>query len=39
MCFVISCLQWVFFSSLKEINRLRRKAMGNTYLKVTVEKD
>ena len=28
---------WMFFSSIKEINRLMSKSMSNNYLKVTIE--
>ena len=38
--------QWLFFNSIKEINRLRKEAnrllnkgMSNIYLKVTTEKE
>ena len=35
----ISWFQWMFFSSIKEINRLIRKGISIIYLKVTIEKN
>ena len=31
-------VQWMFFSSIKEINRLISKGMPNVYLQITHEK-
>ena len=38
-CFIIWYFWWMFFSSIKEINRLTSKGMSNIYLKVTIEKN
>ena len=32
------CFKWMFFISIKEVNRLTSKGMSNIYLKVTIEK-
>ena len=37
--YVYLMFQWMFFSSVKEINRLITKGMSNIYLKVTIEKN
>ena len=37
--FTPASFQWMFFNSVKEINRLIRKGMSNIYLKVTIEKN
>ena len=45
LCSFNGCFQWMFFNSIKEMNRLRKemnrllsKGMSNIYLKVTIEK-
>ena len=39
LCSFIGFFKWMFFSSIKEINRLISKGMSNIYLKVTIEKN
>ena len=46
LCSFNGCFQWMFFNSIKEINRLRKeinrllsKGMSNIYLKVAIGKN
>ena len=39
LCSFIWYFQCMFFSSIKEINRLMNKGMSNIYLKITIEKN
>ena len=39
LCSFTWCFYWIFFSSIKGINRLISKGMSNIYLKVTIEKN
>ena len=39
LCSFIGFFKWMFFSSIKEIDRLISKGMSNIYLKVTIKKN
>ena len=39
LCSFIWCFYWMFFSSIKGINRLISKEMSPIYLKITIRKN
>ena len=39
LCSFNRCFYWMFFSSIKEINRLINKGMSNIHLRVTIDKN